>query len=378
MGPLQGIKILEIGGLGASPFCAMMLADMGADILHIVRKDEVPLMDQKYEVLHRGRKSVGIDLTIPEGVETVLTLAEQADGLQEAFRPGKMEKIGLGPDVCLKRNPKLVYARLTGWGQEGPLAHTSGHDINYISLAGALHAIGRKDSKPVLPINLVGDFGGGGMLQAFGMVCALLEAQKSGKGQVVDTAMVDGAATLMGIFYGLYAMGGWTDERGTNALDGGAHFYNTYETADGKYVAIGSFETPFYNLMLELAGIDDPAFQTDKLDLTKWPELKNKMQAVFKTKTRDEWCDIMEGTDACFAPVLNFEEAINHPHNVARETFIDVGGVVQPAPAPRFSRTKCEVKCPPPEVGADTENGLLEWGFSKEDLARLRKAGAIA
>lgn len=356
----------------------MMLADMGADILHIVRKDEVPLMDQKYEVLHRGRKSVGIDLTIPEGVETVLTLAEQADGLQEAFRPGKMEKIGLGPDVCLKRNPKLVYARLTGWGQEGPLAHTSGHDINYISLAGALHAIGRKDSKPVLPINLVGDFGGGGMLQAFGMVCALLEAQKSGKGQVVDTAMVDGAATLMGIFYGLYAMGGWTDERGTNALDGGAHFYNTYETADGKYVAIGSFETPFYNLMLELAGIDDPAFQTDKLDLTKWPELKNKMQAVFKTKTRDEWCDIMEGTDACFAPVLNFEEAINHPHNVARETFIDVGGVVQPAPAPRFSRTKCEVKCPPPEVGADTENGLLEWGFSKEDLARLRKAGAIA
>jgi alpha-methylacyl-CoA racemase len=353
----------------------MMLSDMGADIIRVVRKGEQGMVDQKFEVLHRGRPSVAIDITKPEGAEAVLKLVEQADALQEGFRPGVMERLGLGPEVCLKRNPRLVYARMTGWGQEGPLSHAAGHDINYIALSGALHAIGRKGEKPAVPLNLVGDFGGGGMLQAFGMVCALLEAQKSGQGQVVDTAMVDGAAALMAIFYGLHSAGVWW-ERGTNLLDSGAHFYDTYETADGKYISVGSIEPKFYAELIRLTDIEDPDFQ-NQMDVTKWPELKEKIAQVFKSKTREEWCETMEGTDVCFGPVLSFDEAINHPHNVARKTFVEVGGVTQPGPAPRFSRTKCEIRCPPPDLGADTEKGLAEWGFDQGEIKALKDAGAI-
>ena len=375
MGPLKGVKVVEVGGIGPGPFCGMMLSDMGANLIRVVRKGDQGLVDQKFEVLHRGRPSVAIDLTKPEGVEAVLKLVEQADALQEGFRPGVMERLGLGPDVCLKRNPRLVYARMTGWGQEGPLSHAAGHDLNYIALSGALHAMGKKGEKPPVPLNLVGDFGGGGMLQAFGMVCALLEAQRSGQGQVVDTAMVDGAATLMAIFYGLYSAGVWWD-RGTNLLDSGAHFYDTYETADGKYVSVGSIEPKFYAELIKLAGIEDPEFQ-NQMNVTKWPELKEKITQVFKSKTRQEWCEIMEGTDVCFAPVLSFDEAINHPHNVARKTFVEVAGVIQPGPAPRFSRTKCEIQFAPPDLGADTETGLADWGFDAGEIQALKDAGAI-
>ena len=375
MGPLKGVRVVEVGGLGAVPFCGMMLSDMGADVLRVVRKGEVPLVEQKYEALHRGRRSVGIDLRKPEGAEAVRKLAEQADALQEGFRPGVMERLGLGPEVCLERNPKLVYARLTGWGQEGPLCRAAGHDINYIALSGALHAIGRRGEKPIPPINLLGDFGGGGMLQAFGIVCALLEARESGQGQVVDTAMVDGAAALMAIFFSLNSGGFWS-ERGTNLLDGGAHFYDTYETADGKYVAVGSVEPKFYAEMIRLAGIEDPDFQ-NQMDMTKWPELKEKIARVFRSRTRREWCDIMEGTDACFAPVLTFHEAIRHPHNVARKSFVELEGVTQPAPAPRFSRTRCEIRCAPPGPGADTETALADWGFDEGEIKALKDVGAI-
>jgi alpha-methylacyl-CoA racemase len=286
-----------------------------------------------------------------------------------------MEKLGVGPDECLKRNPGLVYGRLTGWGQEGPLSHAAGHDINYIALSGALHAIGRQGEKPTIPINLLGDFGGGCMLQAFGIVCALLEAQKSGRGQVVDTAMVDGAAALMAVFFGLHSGGLWS-ERGTNILDGGAHFYNTYETSDGKYVAVGSIEPKFYAQLIRLTGIEDPDFR-NQMDMNKWPGLKQKLAGVFRSRTRQEWSEAMEGTDACFAPVLSFDEAINHPHNAARKTFVDIEGVVQPAPTPRFSRTKCEIACYPSEIGADTESALADWGFDPSEIHALKEAGAI-
>ena len=375
MGPLQGVKIVEVGGIGPGPFCAMMLSDMGADIVHIVRKGEMAMLEQKYEIINRGRRSVGIDLKNPKGVETVLRLVEQADALQEGFRPGVMEKMGLGPDVCLAKNPKLVYARMTGWGQEGPLSQAAGHDINYIALSGVLNAIGRAGERPVPPINLVGDFGGGGLLQAFGMVCALLEAQKSGKGQVVDTAMVDGSAILMAMFFGLHNPGFW-QERGKNMLDGGAFYYDSYETADGKYVAIGSIEPKFYAALLKHAGINDPEFQL-RDDPSKEPVLREKLTAIMKSKTRDEWCKLLEGTDACFSPVCSFDDAINHPHNVARKTFVNLDGVIQPAPAPRFSRTKCEIKCPPPDLGADTEVALKDWGFSPGDIESLKTAGVI-
>jgi alpha-methylacyl-CoA racemase len=356
-----------------------MLADMGADIIHVLRKGEPglqDLLDAKYMVLDRGRKSVKVDLKKPEGVEAVLRLVEKADGLQEQFRPGIMEKIGLGPDVCLKRNPKLVYGRMTGWGQEGPLASAAGHDINYIALSGALHAIGPAGEKPVIPINLVGDFGGGGMLLAFGMVCALFETQKSGKGQVVDAAMIDGSASMMGFLYGLHAAGVWSDKRGTNLLDGGAHFYDTYETKDGKWIAIGSMEPKFYELLLKYIDIDDPVFK-DYFNPETWPECKEKITKIFKTKTRQQWCEIMEGTDACFSPVLSYDEAINHPHNVARKTFVDVQGVMQPGPVPRFSRTKGEIKSPPPDNSDDKGSVLKEWGFDDSEIETLKKADAI-
>ncbi len=377
MGPLNGVKILEVGGIGPGPFCGMMLSDMGAEVVRIERKGPLTLGEPKYDILTRNRRSVIMDLRKPEGVEALLKMVEQVDALQEGFRPGVMEKLGLGPDVCLERNPRLVYGRMTGWGQEGPLAKAAGHDINYISLSGALHAIGRKGERPLPPLNLVGDFGGGGMLLAFGMVCALFEAQRSGKGQVVDAAMVDGSAVLMAMIYGFRSSGFWTDDRGCNMLDTGSHFYDTYETADGKYISIGSIEPQFYALLLKHTGLeDDPEFQ-NQMDPSKWPELKEKIAKVFKSKTRQEWCEIMEGTDVCFAPVLSLDEAPRHPHNEARKTFLDLDGVVHPAPAPRFSRTPTGTPRQPPNLGENTEEVLADFGFDAGAIQALRDAGVI-
>jgi len=376
MGPLNGVKIVEVGGIGPGPFCGMMLSDMGAEVVRVERIGSDQRADPKYMVLHRNRRSIMVDLRKPEVVEAVLRIIDQADGLQEGFRPGVMERLGLGPDVCLARNPRLVYGRMTGWGQEGPLASIAGHDINYIALSGALHAIGRKGEKPVPPLNLVGDFGGGGMLLAFGMACGLFEAQRSGKGQVIDAAMVDGAASLMSMMYGFLSSGLWADEKGRNFIDGGAHFYDTYETSDNKYISVGSIEPQFYALLLKHAGIDDPDFQ-NQMDQSKWPKFKEALTAIFKSKTRDEWCDIMGETDICFAPVLSMNESSKHPHNEERKTFIDVKGVTQPAPAPRFSRTTPEVKCSPPVPGADNETVFTDYGFSQEEIDALKAAGAI-
>ncbi len=363
MGPLKGMKIVEFGSIGPGPYCAQMLADMGADIIRLDRAGTSGDKDRaKYQVLHRGRRSVTVDLKTPEGIETALKLVEKAEALIEGFRPGVMERLGLGPDVCLQRNPKLVYGRMTGWGQDGPLAQAAGHDINYIALSSALHAMGRPGENPVPPLNLVGDFGGGGMFLAFGIMCGVYEAQKSGQGQVVDAAMVDGAASLMNMFFGFRATGFWSDKKGTNLLDGGSHFYDTYETSDGKWISVGSIEPQFYALLLQLAGIDDPDFQ-QQMDSKKWPEFKSRITEVFKTKTRQEWCDIMEGTDVCFAPVLSFDEAIQHPHNVARNTFVEVDGVVQPGPAPRFSRTEPVIQGPPPFAGEHNDTALKDWGI---------------
>ena len=375
MGPLNGIKIIEIAGIGPGPFCAMMLSDLGAEVVRIDRKSSMG-EGSKFNILNRGRRSVAVDLKNADGAETVLRLVEQADALIEGFRPGVMERLGLGPDVCLERNPRLVFGRMTGWGQEGPLAHAAGHDINYISLTGALHAIGRHGERPVPPLNLVGDFGGGGMMLALGVTSALLETQKSGKGQVVDAAMTDGSAALMAIIYGLNAMGIWEVERGTNMLDGGAHFYDAYECADGKWISIGSIEPKFYALLLEKGGIDDPEFQ-HQMDREKWPGLKAKTIDLFKTKSREEWCEIMEGSDVCFAPILDLNEAPEHPHNKARKTFIEIEGVIQPAPAPRFSRTPNAHPGPPPTVGQDTDEVLMSWGFSKDEISDLRRKEAI-
>ena len=379
MGPLQGIKILEIAGIGPGPFAAMMLADMGADVLRVDRSSAVrePIPDEPAaDLLNRGRRSIALDLKHPEAVATLLRLVEGADALIEGFRPGVMERLGLGPDVCLERNPRLVYGRMTGWGQEGPMAQAAGHDINYIALCGTLHPLGRKGEPPYAPLNLVGDFGGGGMLLAFGVACALVERGASGKGQVVDAAMVDGASTLMTIIHGMRQMGFWNDERGTNLLDGGAHFYDTFETKDGKYVAIGSIEPQFYAELLEktgLAGEDLPR----QMDRSQWPAMKERMVAVFKGKTRDEWCEIMEGSDVCFAPVLTMDEAPRHPHIAARETFVTVAGKVQPAPSPRFSRTAPSIQRPPPQPGQHTEEGLTDWGLAGEEIQKLRESGAI-
>jgi alpha-methylacyl-CoA racemase len=369
-----------MAGIGPGPFCAMMLADMGADVIRVERAQNVTGGDPASppsDVFNRGRRSIGVDLKHPDGVETVLSLIESADALLEGFRPGVMERLGLGPDAALARNPRLVYGRMTGWGQDGPYAPTAGHDINYIALAGTLHAIGRKGEPPLPPLNLVGDFGGGGMLLAFGLVCGLLNAQQTGQGQVVDAAMVDGAAILMTMMHAFLAMGIWEDERGVNMLDTGAHFYDVYETADGKYVSIGSIEPQFYAQLLELTGLagQELPFQHDR---SQWPAMKERLAAVFRSKTRDEWCSIMEGSDVCFAPVLSMTEAPHHPHNVHRGTFVERDGVVQPAPAPRFSRTAPEIQRPPSHAGQHTDEVLAAWGFDSDRIAKLRDAGAIA
>lgn len=335
-GPLTGINIIEFAGIGPGPFCGMMLADQGATVTVLHRPGKAP--DPRL-ALSRSRKLVAIDLKSDEGIETARDLVKNADGLIEGFRPGVMERLGLGPDMLLADNPQLVYGRMTGWGQYGPLASAAGHDINYISISGALHAFGRAGEKPTPPINMVGDFGGGGMMLAFGMVSALLHAKTGGRGQVVDCAMSDGSAALMAMIFDFHNTGQWQDERGVNLLDTGAHFYDSYETADGKFVSIGSIEPQFYAELRQVAGLTDDNDFDAQMNPRHWPMLKEKLTRLFKTKTRSEWCDLMEGTDICFAPVLSLTEAKEHPHNVERQTFVDVGGLKQPAPVPRYSVT---------------------------------------
>ena len=374
MGPLSGFKIIELAGIGPGPFCGMMLSDMGAEVIRVERTGGSKKASK--DVLARNRRSIAVDLKQPEGVETVLRLIESADAVFEGFRPGVMERLGLSPDTCLARNPRLVFGRMTGWGQTGPMAQAAGHDINYIALAGALHAIGRKSEKPVPPLNLVGDFGGGGMLLAFGMVCALLEAQKSGAGQVVDAAMVDGTASLMAMFFSMAASGAFTQERGSNMLDGGAHFYDTYETQDGKFVCIGSIEPQFYAELIEKAGLDEEKY-APQMDQSMWPELSKDLESVFLTKTQAQWCELMEGTDVCFAPVLSIFEAPSHPHNVARNSYTTVDGVVQQSPAPRFSRTQAEISNGARVPGQDTLSVLTDYGFVQNEIDKLKASGAV-
>jgi alpha-methylacyl-CoA racemase len=381
-GPLAGIRVIEMVGLGPCPFAAMMLADMGAEVIRIDRKaapnapNPFPTLGTKYDVMARGRRSIALDLKQPAARGVVLRMIEKSDVLLEGFRPGVMERLGLGPDVCQARNPTLVYGRITGWGQQGPLAQAAGHDINYIALTGMLHAMGRADAPPAPPLNLVGDFGGGAMMLAFGVVCAVLEASKSGKGQVVDAAMTDGAALLGAMMYGFRAHGSWIDQRGANMLDGGAHYYDTYACADGKFISIGAIEPQFYGLLLKLAQIDDPAFGA-QTDAGQWPALTEKLAAVFRARSRDEWCRLLEGTDVCFAPVLDMAEAPQHPHNVARGTFVDVDGVMQPAPAPRFSRTVPEIGSAPAQPGEHSAAVLAEWGWSAAEIAGLEEQGVV-
>ena len=379
-GPLHGVRILEIAGIGPGPFAAMMLADMGAEVVRVDRVQAVrdAATGPHWDVMLRGRRNIALDLKHADGVETLLSLVERADVVIEGFRPGVMERLGVGPEVCLARNSKLVFGRMTGWGQEGPYANSAGHDINYIALAGALAHFGRAGEPPTPPLNMVGDFGGGGMLLAFGVVCALLEAQRSGKGQVVDAAMVDGSAVLMSMFWAFKNVGMFDEHaRGTNLLDTGAHFYDVFECADGEWVSVGSIEPQFYTLLLEKTGLTgDPDF-TKQMDKTQWPTLKRKLSEVFKTKTRAQWNEIMEGTDVCYAPVLRMSEAAQHPHNVARNTFIEVAGVTQPAPAPRYSRTATNLPTAPAHAGEHTRAVLADWGVDAARIDTLIASGAI-
>ena len=374
-GPLQGVRIVEMGGIGPGPFCGMMLADHGAEVIRIERAGyRSPVaIDPARDPLLRSRKLIKVDLKHPEGAPLVRALAASADGLIEGYRPGVMERLGLGPDVLLGDNRRLVYGRMTGWGQSGPYANAAGHDINYVALSGTLDLCGRKGEKPTPPLNLLGDFGGGGMLLAFGMVAAVLRARETGHGQVVDCAMTDGSALLAAMIWGLHGQGSWKSERGTNLLDTGAHFYDTYECADGAFVALGAIEAPFYAELRRLAGLEDAIFDR-QMDPALWPEAKEKLSAVFRTRPRAEWCALLEGTDACFAPVLSLADAPDHPHNAGRGTFVEVGGVVQPAPAPRFSRDSSD----PPRRPSAGAGALLETaGFDAERLAGLTRAGVI-
>ena len=377
-GPLQGLKVVEMAGLGPAPFCAMMLADMGADVVRIERPgaQNVTGAAGKFDVTARSRRVLALDLKNPLATGAVLALLDQADVLIEGFRPGVMERLGLCPEVCMARRPSLVYGRMTGWGQSGPLAQAAGHDINYIAITGALHAIGLSSGPPVPPLNYVGDFGGGAMMLAFGILCALHHARNGGPGQVVDAAMTDGAALLSAMMYGMHAAGAWSNRRGENMLDGGAHFYGCYECADGRHVAIGAIEPQFYAQLLQRTGITDAEF-TAQQDAARWPQLKARLADVFRTRTRDEWCRLMEGSDVCFGPVLDWDEAPQHPHNVARQTFVSVDGVVQPAPAPRFSATPAA----PPQAAkaaADDSAGIFsDWGIAPGMLQSLRQAGLV-
>lgn len=379
MGPLEGVRVIEIAGIGPGPFAAMMLADMGAEVLRVVRTGTGGMSmagNPRLDFFNRNKRCVALNLKDSRATELALRLIEGADAVLEGYRPGVMEKLGLGPKVCLGRNPRLVYGRMTGWGQDGPLANAAGHDINYVALTGALHAIGERGGKPVVPLNLVGDFGGGGMFLAYGMVCALLEARRSGKGQVVDAAMVDGASTLMAMMYAAFQSGFWSNSRGSNMLDGGAHFYGVYETADGKYVSIGSIEPQFYALLLEKLGID-PQSLPHQMDPRHWEALRDRFDVIFRTRSREQWCALMEGTDICFAPVLGLDEVAHHPHMVSRGNFLHDGDVWQPAPAPRFSRTHPAAPTEPVASGADTDATLTAVGLSAQEISDLRAAGVV-
>jgi alpha-methylacyl-CoA racemase len=384
-GPLAGVRVIELPNIGPVQFAGMLLADMGAEVLRLDRATDVASGSSvagfvsPYSVIDRGRRSVGVDLKRAGGPEVVLRLCERADVLLEGFRPGVAERLGVGPDACRSRNPRLVYARMTGWGQHGPLSADVGHDINYLSIAGVLWHIGPQGGAPVPPINLLADFGGGGSLVVIGILAALVERGVSGEGQVVDAAMVDGSAQLMSIFFGLDALGSW-GPRGTNLLDGGAHFYNVYETADRAYVSIASYEPAFYANLLALIsplGFDDldPAAQMDR---TQWPALRARIAALIRTRTTDQWVEFFAGHEVCFAPVLSMSQARAHPHNVERETFVDIDGAPQPAPAPRFSRTTSAVQGPPVAAGADTGTALVDWGFAADEVDTLKASGAIA
>jgi alpha-methylacyl-CoA racemase len=383
MGPLEGIRIVELAGIGPGPFCAMLLSDMGAEVIRVDRAMMVGQdtdrdgNDARFNLLARGRRNIAVDLKNPAAVDAVLRLIDRADGLLEGFRPGVMERLGLGPDLCLARNPKLVYGRMTGWGQDGPIARTAGHDINYIALSGVLHSIGEAGGPPVPPLNLVGDFGGGALYLAMGVLAGIISARSTGKGQVIDCSMVEGSASLMMMMYGALASGAWTEQRGHNRTDGGAHYYQVYETKDGEYVSVGAIEPQFYALLLQHTGLEgaDLPSQTDR---AYWPEMQQRLAAIFKTKTRAEWTEIMQQTDICFAPVLRMSEALEHPHNRHRNSFVEVDGIAQPGPAPRFLGTPTQVQRPPARVGEHTNAVLRDWGFSQAEIAALHKSGAVA
>ncbi|MBS1889167.1 MAG: CoA transferase [Actinobacteria bacterium] len=381
VGPLSGVRVVEISGQGPGPWCAMMLSDMGAEVLRVERADAVgavPTGELEPQFVNlRGRRSIAVDLKNKRGVETVLRLVENADALIEGFRPGVVERLGIGPEDCLARNPRLIYGRMTGWGQDGPWREVAGHDINYVAISGLLNAIGDPGGGPVPPLNLVGDFGGGGLLLAFGIVCALLEARVSGEGQVIDAAMVDGSSLLGGMFYGLTQTGHWQEERGANLLDGGAHFYRTYETADGKWISVGAIEPKFYAVLVEALGLD-AAELPDQLDKSTWPELRRRFAEIFKTRSRDEWTESLLPLESCFAPVLSFAEAYENEHHASRGSFVEVDGVKQPAPAPRFSRTPATVGRGSAKPGEHTDEALQDWGFDPAEIGDLRAAGAIA
>lgn len=379
MGPLHGFKVIEVAGIGPTQFCGMLIADMGASVIRIERPGGADVgvgLAAKFNLMNRSRPAIAVDLKSAAGVETLLKLCDSADALFEGFRPGVMERLGLGPDVCLQRNSRLVYGRMTGWGQDGPLADSVGHDANYAALSGALAAIGQKDSGPTIPLNLIADFGGGGAYLAMGILAALLEASRSGEGQIVDAAMVDGAASLMTLFYGMHAGGIWRDERGSNFLDGAAPYYRTYKTSDDQYVVVCAIEPYFFAELLETLGISD-IMPRDQHNRVKWQEQAAMLESIFGTKTRDTWCEIFSGKDACFAPVLTLAEAPLHPHNRARNTFIEVDGIVQPGPAPRFSRTESEVRCGPGGSAAAAKRLLSEWSITEEELRELESAGAF-
>lgn len=379
MGPLSGVRVIEMAGIGPGPFCGMLLADMGADVVRIDRlsdSDRGVNFPSHLDLLNRNKRSVAIDLKSPQGLETVKELIQTADVLLEGFRPGVMEKLGLGPETCLAVNPRLVFGRITGWGQDGPLAQAAGHDLNYIALSGALEAIGSPGKPPTIPLNLIGDFGGGALYLAMGVLAAVIEARRSGAGQVVDAAIIDGVNSLMTMQYALKQMGAWSSARGCNLLDGGAPFYSVYETKDGHFISIAPVEKRFYEEFLKRLELS-PTNLPKQNDARGWQQMRSRFTEIFKSRTRAEWCDILEGTDACFAPVLNMDEVRTHPHNVARQMFLEVDGVLNPAPAPRFSRTASELSRSPPKMGADTENALLDWGLSADQILGLRHAQVI-
>ncbi len=374
MGPLKGLRVIELQGIGPGPFCGMLFADLGAEVISVARRSSAA--HHASLISERGKLSIALNLKMREGADVLLKLCERCDVLIEGYRPGVTERLGVGPQPCMERNPRLVYGRITGWGQTGPLSAAAGHDINYISLSGALHAIGRQGERPVPPLNLVGDFGGGAMFLAFGIMSAVFEARQSGRGQVVDVSMVEGSAALMHMMYAMQAQGQWRNERGSNLLDGAAPFYDTYETADGKYISVGALEPEFYQVLVKLVGLDatDTPSHTDSTD---WPRLRVNLTAIFKQRTREEWCRILEGADACFAPVLSTKEAPHHPHNRARGTFFESAGVMQPAPVPRFSRTQPGIPTAPSPAGSDSRDLLLAAGYSHADIKALRDCGAL-